>query len=77
MGAAAPAASAAAWAKCFATAAQEEGSEVEARGMAGDGLGQKKSGIYVVFIMIMVMKILDMPTHKGEYSYHSKLPLPM
>ncbi|CAL1151204.1 unnamed protein product, partial [Cladocopium goreaui] len=30
MGAAAPAASAAAWAKCFATAAQEEGSEVEA-----------------------------------------------
>ena len=38
MGAAAPAANAAAWAKCFATAAQEEGSEVEARGMAaGDG----------------------------------------
>ena len=24
-----------------------------------------------------LVEILDMPTHKGEYSYHSKLPLPM
>jgi len=28
-------------------------------------------------ITIRNVEILDMPTHKGEYSYHSKLPLPM
>ena len=30
-----------------------------------------------LFVLFVHMDDLDVPTHIGEYSYHSKLPLPM
>ena len=33
--------------------------------------------INILIWLVVSVVLLDMPTHKGEYSYHSKLPLAM
>lgn len=75
MGAAAPAASAAAWAKCFATAAQEEGSEVEALVPVLAALPAHERGGNVVTLFRRSLRDLDLGFALGAWRLLNKAEL--